>query len=1132
MTTEQKKIPFSGINNDDALNVLADGDYLNLLNARLSTSEYGKDMRIENVAGTTAITNNRYPPYGSNQCIGSCVDIENKRLIWFVANTFNDDGIYCYDFTTQQVYAVLYSSQIAGSLNFSKNSRINRNCKVDQGLLYWTDDLNEPKKINIDSGIKLNQPDYVTTAVPYTTLTDSYEITLIRRPPVYPPTIVKNTNLTYVNNFIATNSWEFAWQYIYFDGETSVLSEYSRASLLNLVELGLPQNYNYITCTLSLSEKIPQTARIIRLVAKNSGNTTANVIKTYDKFVDKTPFINHNSGTTAISFDYYGDILGETIDAATVVKPYDVVPLLTQTIETATNRLFLGNNLSGYNTPTKTSLGVSQSSGASSDKRYFKSESSYQLGVVFYDKARRKCGVVSNATSDLITTNLKTFANPLNIVGSQASRGYRYKFYGTPSTGDVITLTLTLTHDSNPPVDYPFPYTVMVGDTLTTIINHFITTIALQPPFNTHSEPDGLKIDSSDVLDIITGTYTITYASPVGTLTLDWTLNNNATLIEIPDWAYYYSIVRTQNLKTRYFIDSYTADANYGTKDATTGVYTYAKTYSTTSIVLALDLTPLNQSGLGYTYNQGDICVLLTTSSVRYKLPVLGVDGTRVLLNVKDLGDLTGLTFIYEIYTPYIRSENEPYYEVGNIYTVTNPTTSSRRYSTLSGSLIGDVFVFQRLYNTTYYFVEAMSPNDLFYQNWYTDAGFVNYITLLGQTRNLHEIRYSNVYLPGTQNNGLSTFEALNYKTVPLGTGSIQKLQLASKTEEQGVIMLSIGSFQTASCYLGEVQVIGASSNAFLAQDTAVIGTINVLKGMFGTTVPETVIEYLGLVFWYDLNNGAIVQYSPNGLEPVSRYKMTSFFQRYARNYLNASPGNLDNINGFHHIPTAINPFTKRLQVTTPGLIYSNYAATLPSYSSVPSYAVNINNYFDIYTELPQTVCFDIIGNRWKESWEFAGEWYDYFDNIMIGWKNGTIYTHETNTTNWNTVYGVQLPMRFCFTANPPLSAVKDIFGVTSEGNVAPDWTVLYANYPWVSITDLTSTDYNDLEGVFYATFFRDRLTPGTGTADQNLYNGNVVKSQTPMVQLEFHQYTSLAYLNFVDILYDISRGQKRIVAK
>jgi hypothetical protein len=45
--------------------------------------------------------------------------------------------------------------------------------------------------------------------------------------------------------------------------------------------------------------------------------------------------------------------------------------------------------------------------------------------------------------------------------------------------------------------------------------------------------------------------------------------------------------------------------------------------------------------------------------------------------------------------------------------------------------------------------------------------------------------------------------------------GNIQKLQLASKTTEQGVVMLAIGSFQTASCYLGEVQVVGASQNAF-----------------------------------------------------------------------------------------------------------------------------------------------------------------------------------------------------------------------------------------------------------------------------------------------------------------------------
>ena len=450
----------------------------------------------------------------------------------------------------------------------------------------------------------------------------------------------------------------------------------------------------------------------------------------------------------------------------------------------------------------------------------------------------------------------------------------------------------------------------------------------------------------------------------------------------------------------------------------------------------------------------------------------------------------------------------------------------------MSGSLIGDIFVFQRQFNNSiYYYVEAMSPNDLFFRNWFTDEGFVNFVILLGQNRNEHEIRYSNVFTAGTQNNGLSTFEALNYKTIPLGTGSIQKLQLASKTTEQGVVMLSIGSFQTASCYLGEVQLVGSSSNSSLVQDVAVIGTVNVLKGMFGTTAPETVVEYLGVIFWYDLNNGTIVQYSSNGLFPVSSYKQEKLFKNYAKGYLAASEGNLDNINGFHHIPTYVDPYHKELGVTLPGLIYENYADTLPSYSSVPSYASSIINRFDMSDGLAKTVTFNIQENKWVSDYQFIAEQYDYFDNRMFGWKNGALYEFNTNSSTWNTWFGQQYPVRICWVLNKPLSGLKDMAEIVIEGSQAPNFTVIYTTLPNTQITDLTSSDFTNQEGILYARILRDRLSPNTtGTADQKLNTGDVVLSQIPQIMTEFQSYNSIIYVNFVDVGFNLSRGQNFIL--
>jgi hypothetical protein len=1151
-----KKIFNGGIDSDNSLELLDDAKYLRIMNGRVGNTQYGRNNRVENSLGTTAIANTTYPSGGTNMNIGSCIDTEGQRLLWANYNSAGNHGIYCYDLRANIVYAVLYNSQVTGGLNFSKDYRIDRNCKVINGLFYFSDNLNEPKKVNIDSGIKLNQSSYTTTAVAYTSPLDSSDIALIKRPPTYNPTIEKLYNGSYVNNFIATNSWQFAWQYIYFDGETSVLGEFSVSSKMNLVELGVAEVYNYINCKLSLNEIIPQTVRILRLVSKNQLTNGYNVIKTYDKLIDSTSFTNHNNGTTQISFDYYGDIIGETISDSDAVKPYDSVPLLSKTLESATSRLFLGNNLEGYTAPTSTSLSYSQTSGT----------------------------VISSPLT--ITRQDGQTGSPPSITGS-----YKLLMTGTPQIGDIISLLITVSDTTQSPTvkAVTINYTVASTNILTVeaalraAIVAEGTTSAYHITVTDQSSPDPLAVKfttntgNSKVLFI---NPTITYISPTtanrkffknessyqlgitfydkarrksgivtnsglifqtpqktytnntATLTVNWALSNTNALTEIPTWAYYYSICRTLNLKTRYFIDSLTSDDFYANKNSS-GVYEYTKkVFDTTVVAVAIDTTTLLQSKLGYTYTDGDVCLLINSSTgARNELRIIGTDGKYILLSPKNIGDLTTASFSIEIYTPYIKLADEPFYEVGNIYPITNAGLSGRVYSTLSGTLDGDTFIFQRLYNSNGYYVEAMSPNDDYYKNWFTDAGFINYVTLLGQKRNEHEIRYSNVYATGTQNNGLSTFEALNYKTTPLGLGAIQKLQLASKTSEQGVIMLAICTLQTASCYLGEVQLVGSSANSSLVQDTAVIGTINVLKGMFGTTSPESVVEYLGNVFWYDLNNGAIVQYASNGLSSIGSFGNDRLFKNYAKGYLATSSATLDTLNGFHHLPTFIDPFHREFNATLIGLIAEGSASVLPSYDTIPSYASSIINRFDINDNLAKTLAFNIIENKWVSDFQFIAEQYDYFENRLFAFKNGTLYEMNTNSSSWNTWFGTQYPLRMCWVVNKPVSSVKDLYEMSLEGSNAPNFTVIYNTNPNTQITDLTIDDFTNREGVFYASLFRDRLSPNTtGDVNDKLLKGDIMVSQVPLVMTEFQQYSSLIYINFVNTGFNVSRGQNSIL--
>jgi hypothetical protein len=469
------------------------------------------------------------------------------------------------------------------------------------------------------------------------------------------------------------------------------------------------------------------------------------------------------------------------------------------------------------------------------------------------------------------------------------------------------------------------------------------------------------------------------------------------------------------------------------------------------------------------------------------------------------------------------------------VYDVTNPTTNTRTYSTLSGTILGDAFKISRTINTsTIYYPEAMSPNDLRWQLWQRSLSFFNVVDYIGQQIKTDSVAFSDTYINGSNTNGLCSFQPLNQTDIGSSSGQIQKLILTNKQQEAGTVMLILTDNECLSAYLGETQIVASAKNTFVSVSDGTIGTINELRGNSGTMNPESVIQYLGEVYWVDINNGWVTQYSSNGLFPISSFKMSRFFQRYLKNYAAASTGNLDNINGFHHISMMIDPFHKRVQVVLPALIYENYAATLPSYSSVPSYATSIVNRFDAYDELGKTMTFDFINNKWKESFQYLPEWSEYVGDKMYGFKAGLMYIHDADTTNYNRFYGTNYPVRFMFTNNLPPSAVKDMFDMSIEGNVIPDFTVLYSTFPWTQITDLTSSDYRAEEGVQYARFLRDRLSVNTGSSDPdlNLNIGQIVQSEVPQIQIELQAYTSLIYINAINVGWAISKGQAKIVNK
>lgn len=146
----------SKMNKDLDDRIVPTGEYRDALNVQISRSEGDDVGALETVYG-----NELY--YGEDTyetCIGRFVDQNNKKTYYFVTNYIDTsaDGIsnfapldvYCaivqYDHVTDYK-TVLVEGQF---LNFAANCPIT-GVNIIESLLFWTDNRNQPRKINIDN---------------------------------------------------------------------------------------------------------------------------------------------------------------------------------------------------------------------------------------------------------------------------------------------------------------------------------------------------------------------------------------------------------------------------------------------------------------------------------------------------------------------------------------------------------------------------------------------------------------------------------------------------------------------------------------------------------------------------------------------------------------------------------------------------------------------------------------------------------------------------------------------------------------------------------------------------------------------------------------------------------------------
>ena len=175
------------MNKDLDERLVPNGQYRDAMNIQVSTSEGSEVGTVQNILGNIRVDGLSLVDF---KCIGTVADEKNNVLYWFITSPTVDAIIEYHDNGTVTPILVDTNKNV---LKFNP-SNIITGINIIDNLLFWTDDINEPKKINIDT-FKLNShtdllthSDMFVNGASVSDVTE-HHITVIRKRPQRAPSI-------------------------------------------------------------------------------------------------------------------------------------------------------------------------------------------------------------------------------------------------------------------------------------------------------------------------------------------------------------------------------------------------------------------------------------------------------------------------------------------------------------------------------------------------------------------------------------------------------------------------------------------------------------------------------------------------------------------------------------------------------------------------------------------------------------------------------------------------------------------------------------------------------------------------------------------------------------------------------
>lgn len=341
------------MNKDLDERLVPQGQYRDAQNITVETSEGSNVGAAQNAMGNT-LTANIATVSGRTvtdaRTIGSVSYDALGLLYWFVASDFFD-GIYEYDENTGVTTRILQSNKANEStpskLNFRKEyliTGVNHIIGPDGNtFLYWTDDYNPPRRINIKR-VKAGANGIGGYNIDDARIDD--DINVILNPPMYAPHIEPflDSSDPEANN-IKEKFVYFAYRYLYLDNQYSSLSPFSGVAFM-------PDEYNfdygvgnnasmtniYNACKVSF-ETGNEFVKAVQLVVRDTRSLNVGIVDTYEK--DNLQGFSQTGDSATITFKNNKILAALPTDQVT--RLFDNVPLLAKAQDVVGNRLAYGN---------------------------------------------------------------------------------------------------------------------------------------------------------------------------------------------------------------------------------------------------------------------------------------------------------------------------------------------------------------------------------------------------------------------------------------------------------------------------------------------------------------------------------------------------------------------------------------------------------------------------------------------------------------------------------------------------------------------------------------------------------------------------------------------------------------------